>query len=84
MMIWSFYKKPVFSDHNQKSISRDRIVSAQIVSMFFCGVYVIWVGNESLFILIPVWSVYLCTIVFSVFKLYTPAEANSPGPPAIG
>ena len=69
VMMWLGRNIHVFGDQSQKKVPANRIFSAQIMSIVFFGGYVIWFGDKSLFMLIPMWCVLICAIIFSIMQL---------------
>ena len=65
VMMWLECNIYIVSDHSQEKVPVNRILSAQFISIFFIGSYVIWFGDKSLHMLIPIWCVLFCSIIFS-------------------
>ena len=69
VMIWLGRNIHVVGDQSQKNVPAIRVVSAQIMSIVFFGIYVVWFGDESIVMLIPLWCIILCVIIFSPVQI---------------
>jgi hypothetical protein len=58
----------VIGDYSNKKVQFKRIFSAQFISVFLIFVYILWFGDESIILLLPIWCIYISSIIFSFHK----------------
>jgi hypothetical protein len=68
--MWFVRNIAVLGDNSQKKVPVSRIFSAQIISVIFCSLYFIWVGNKGFVELIPFWCIFASSIIFSPIELF--------------
>ncbi len=59
----------ILADNSQKILLPQRIISAQLVGGMLSIMLLAWFGNYGFLLLIPVWCVIICALVFSLFQL---------------
>lgn len=65
IFMWLTKDKNVMSDYSNKKVPFNRIFSAQIISVFIIFGYILWFGDESIILLLPLWCIFISSISFS-------------------
>jgi len=65
IFMWLNKDKKIICDYSNKKVPFNRIFSAQIISVFIIIGYILWFGDESIILLLPVWCIFISSIIFS-------------------
>ncbi len=58
----------VIGDYSNKKVKFKRIFSAQFISVFLIFSYILWFGDESIMLLLPIWCIHISSIIFSFLR----------------
>jgi hypothetical protein len=67
--MWFVRNITVLGDNYQRKVPVSRILSSQIISIIFCILYFIWSGDKVFIEMIPLWCIFICSIIFSPIDL---------------
>ena len=70
ILMWLDRDINVIGDYSNKKVPFNRIFSAQIISVFFIFGYILWLGDIIILLLLPLWCIFFCCIIFSVFRYF--------------
>jgi hypothetical protein len=68
ILMWLDSDINVVGDYSNKKVPFNRIFSAQIISVFLIFGYILWFGDKSILLLLPVWCLFFCSVIFSFFN----------------